>query len=458
MAIPVQQFPMLSFEQMNPFASGWAAGQNLYKQAVSNQYLQPSLQQELLKAQLNNQILQPQAEYARPMEQAKLAYNQTLAPLNNAQIADIYQGRIPLQKAQAGLAGAQTGLANQQTANERNFPLKDEMNGALSMYRTLAQQYGENSPQAQQAKGVVNVMANKAQAMAAYYGANTQYKNLPVEVKDQMIAEGAPVGTAAHLGGQSQANIFGGQPQQQPQQNPTQGAPWNIPLLQPQQQNAPQQNSPLAKQLTDYNSPEVQNIARSGALKKTETTAQLNQKMYGETLGALMTEAQPLIPSVVKFAGLAGQANKRVDQFASAAGLSNDPDYQNYQNYTRVIAPQVAGEIGRVLGRQATDNERGVLDKIANPSYWDSNPQLALSQLNTLSQTAAAVSGQLAKSPAQMQQGTEDNSKNTIQFNAQSPASSAPKGMVQMEYNGQIWNVPKDKADVMKKNGGKPVG
>ncbi len=483
MALPVQQFPWQTWADIDAFGSGYMRAKTMEQMATANQYQQPLLQQQLQKATLDNQILQPQAEFARPNEQANLSYNQTRAPLNNAQIADIYQGRIPMQQAQAGLAGAQAGLARADTQNAINYPLKDEMNGALSRYQVLAQQYGEGSPQAQQARGVVEVMANKAQAQAAYYGANTDLKNMPVGARYDMVANGyTPTTTSSNP-----VNIFGGGAQQaqqgqqqqqggaaqpawmpQPSQvqqsgMPAQGMPSSAnqgaPNLQRylSQQAAggqqPQQSQfsmvPLAAQIQQMqanpgtpttaqdiaaqnqiagaSTPQSRDVAKSYVIKGTETAAQQNQTLYGETFNALTKMADPLMPSVVKFAGLAGQAGKKMDQFVTGAGITadNNPDYANYLKFTRTVAPAMANEFKRMLGGQATDQETKIMDNLTNSAYWDSNPQIAMEQYNLMKDVGRTQSGVLGETPSQLKENAREQgsqSSDTAQQN-----SSAPK-------------------------------
>jgi hypothetical protein len=123
--------------------------------------------------------------------------------------------------------------------------------------------------------------------------------------------------------------------------------------------------------------------AADAALRKTKTGTQLNQMQYASNLDRFLDQGTQLMPSVIKYAGLAGRFKSAKDALAAASNEMPE-DYSNYLNFTRVTVPEAAGEIGRALGRQATDNERQILDKVINPVYWDSNPRMALKQFNFL--------------------------------------------------------------------------
>jgi hypothetical protein len=98
MAIPVQQFPILSFEQANPLLAGMQSANSIYSGLLQNQnqrnvnkYQPDMLAQQLQKLKYNNDILAPQAQYAPQMTQAELANKQAIAPHMNAETGLINQ-------------------------------------------------------------------------------------------------------------------------------------------------------------------------------------------------------------------------------------------------------------------------------------------------------------------------------------------------------------------------------
>lgn len=196
MAIPVDYFQPESFQQANPFLSGFGAtqgiiGQNLQNQQLSAalqgqninnqimsakaQYAMPEEQQALLQAQLRNQILQPQAQYAPQMTQAQLALARTMP--------GYYSAMANEAGARAGFMGAQTNLLKQQTpymvekaqADVFNDPLLSRAN-QLAMAQ---QQSGTNHYLAQslQNLGFSGDQNNSAPSQIPFAGASPVMPN-----------------------------------------------------------------------------------------------------------------------------------------------------------------------------------------------------------------------------------------------------------------------------------------
>ena len=159
------------------------------------------------------------------------------------------------------------------------------------------------------------------------------------------------------------------------------------------------------KNASDWTSEDVKKFQQSlsdAFLKKTTTANIMNQRQYAGILDNLFNRADPLIPSVAKYAGFKGKTQKGLNAFASASGASS-PDYQNYLMFTRTIAPVVANEMRRTLGGQASDKEKETMDAIVNPAYWDSNPATAMKQWNFLVNTYRhSVNPALMASPSKV--------------------------------------------------------
>ncbi len=122
MSLPVQQFPLLDFQQANPGLTAASSinqtlGQILqnHAQSIKNQYMPQTLQEALTKAKYQNQILAPEAQYAPQMTLANLQAKQMEAPYKQAQIDEILKGNIPLEQAQRGQALANTGYLGAET-------------------------------------------------------------------------------------------------------------------------------------------------------------------------------------------------------------------------------------------------------------------------------------------------------------------------------------------------------
>lgn len=366
MPIPVDYFQPQSFQQANPFLAGLQTGQDIYKTGMQNAYLPQTLQQQLQKMQLGNQQTAIQNQYLPQESQGKI---------------NLMQAQIPLMQAQ--------------TQNEINYPIKGDITATVEYANQALNQYGAKSPQAQSAQNALSAQIEMLKNRALFYGANVDLKNLPNPVKNQIIANGYQLGRGNMVSPQANATA--------PQMNVG------------TQQNSPQQGS--AQPLVNLNNPSVQSTAQNAALKETSTNQILNQRQYSQILGNLMDQAQPLMPSVAKYAGAQGQAQLVADKVAASTGTVN-PDYQNYLVFTRTYAPVIANEMRRTLGGQATDSERNVMDKLTNPSYWDSNFPLAMQQYTAMQNMyKTAVNPALSQSLSQVQKN--------LQSQTNSPATNA---------------------------------
>ncbi|WP_339050239.1 hypothetical protein [Rickettsiella endosymbiont of Xylota segnis] len=85
MAIPVQQFPILSSAQANPLGRGLATGQNLAQHFIQNHFLKTNEQENLQKQQLANALSHIQLQFAPETMQTKLAYQSAQIPYLQAQ-------------------------------------------------------------------------------------------------------------------------------------------------------------------------------------------------------------------------------------------------------------------------------------------------------------------------------------------------------------------------------------
>lgn len=113
MYIAPMTFAPETFNQANPVVPGVEAAQQMYSNAVMNQYAKPMAQQALYKAMMNNQVLNAQAQNAMPQQDAA-----TVIAQNNAQYAPLMsQNTLANSMAQRGLQGAQAGYFGANAAN-----------------------------------------------------------------------------------------------------------------------------------------------------------------------------------------------------------------------------------------------------------------------------------------------------------------------------------------------------
>ena len=152
-------------------------------------------------------------------------------------------------------------------------------------------------------------------------------------------------------------------------------------------------------------------------LEKRKTTANiLNQRQYANILDGLFQSGTELMPSVIKYAGIQGKGKKGLDAISSSFGKTSQ-EYADYLLFTRTVAPNAANEIRRTLGGQATDYEGKVMDSLANPTYWDSDPNMAMKQWNYLTNIyRSKVSPSLAlgssETVANLKKNSSEKSKN----------------------------------------------
>lgn len=76
MAIPVQRFDPMTWQQANPYTAGMSESANLVKQLQQNRFLAPQLRAQLEEQLLKNQITGVQAEYAPQTTQSDIMLKQ----------------------------------------------------------------------------------------------------------------------------------------------------------------------------------------------------------------------------------------------------------------------------------------------------------------------------------------------------------------------------------------------
>jgi hypothetical protein len=187
---------------------------------------------------------------------------------------------------------------------------------------------------------------------------------------------------------------------------------------------------------------DIQNLQQASGdalIHKTQTAQQQNQRMFGGILDNLFSQGDKEIPSVVKYAGVLGNASGIKEKAIASLGGETSDDYKNYYNFTHVTAPSIANEMGRVLGKHSTDYQQKAMKQLSDPSYWDSNPELAMGQWNAMTSLFKnGVNPVLTNNPStnlnNMRNGT---------------SSAAPQGSIARikASNGKTYNGPADKLE-----------
>lgn len=370
-------YQLPTFEQTNP---GYAAAQDITSlaeqmqkmraQQIQNQYLKPTLEESLERAKLENQMLQPQAQYAPQMTLADLTKSQNQAALMGKEL----QWYDPKMQAELGA----------QAEKMQWLPYQALGQYASGLGKYGMSQYYQNNPMAL-------MRALQSPELESLYQTNPQFA----------------ASVANTLGGVANraASAYGGGAQQ----------PMALPTLQQAMSGTPSQQQQQMPQGQAQQQPKAmftpQDIAASQAItgdiltRKSTPAAIMTQQYYGNVLDNLFAEGDKLMPSVVQYAGVAGKGKKGADALKSAFG-ENSKEYTDYMNFTHYVAPSTANEMRRTLGGQATDTEMHLMSNLADPTYWDSNPELAMKQWNYLTNLYKhSVGGALSKTPTQVQTG-----------------------------------------------------
>ena len=444
--LPMMNFKPLTFDEANPWISSVKASQEMFHQSMQNAYLQQNLQSQLQAQQLQNQINTPKAQYAPQITLADLANKQ-------AETKDILEGRLPLEQSEATLHGKEAKLKDFYLQNPLMSSTGTAGQIAVMLYLRQHPELDPSNRSTNQGSVVGNVggLPMTASQLAAYRqvaGEQRQTMRDPTMPSQQQTV-GQAIQPQMNQGGtladQLQNGILADQNQKLARTNYFNNTPAiraatnpNLLALAGTDREAAKgiaqtllnQVSPGAK-VSDADVDNIMQYARDASLRKVKTGTQLNQMQYASNLDRFLDQGTQLMPSVIKYAGLAGRFKSAKDAL-SAASNAMPEDYSNYLNFTRVTVPEAAGEIGRTLGKQATDQEREVLDSVINPTYWDSNPQMALKQWNwlvesfrgknnqgginqSLASSNADIRKQLAGGNQTLQQAAKGQSQNSKQ-------------------------------------------
>lgn len=319
--------------------------------------------------QIQNKGNSTLTDLLRPQMQAGIANTQAQTNLSNAQA-----NYFPFS-AKGGYYGAIAKMAQGQAASDRV---------ALLYYMSpQGQNVLKNSPQDQQA--FASIMARqRANAPGGIFG---QMGGNPMQPNNSQAPAAAPTAQPAPQITPSNAFPNGAN-------NP------NIPAnQQPLDLNSNQINN-LQNKFGDNNVKSIQEAAENSVLHRNLTTLQRNQIVRANSADKVFNQVAPLMPSIVKFAGLAGKAKTSVEAARASLGIpDSDPDYQNYLVATHEKLPAAAQELVKAFGFGMTDAQKEDAKNLTQPDWVDKNPQQALALYNGLIEAANAIEGEIAKNP-----------------------------------------------------------
>lgn len=394
MPIGTMTFNPLSWEQAAAPLEGMQMGQQLAQNNLASIFQGPMAQQELQKQQLANAVAQQTLPYAGPQAQAQLGLTQAQGAMSQAMVPYAgYKAMGPYFGAVAAMQNAQNN-ADKATIDFTKTPVGQKMlgdpnntdlrNGVTAALQRLARVSSSGFMNNLQTPGMNGPQSNGTSVTPQPSFGNNNFQN-----------------------GANNPNIAANQ---QP-----------LSLTDTQTNNL---HNLFGNNQTSNDS-NIQGAAQDSYAKGMFPGIKAQQINRALSANAVLNQIDPLMDSVSKFAGLAGKAKQTVSKYAQSAGIDPaDPDYSNFQLVKNVKMPIAAGEIGQALGFRATDNQKKMLNDIANPDYWDKSPQQALKEYYGLRQTLQGVEQQITKTPGQavssLQQDSNTPLANNNSFN---PAS-----------------------------------
>jgi hypothetical protein len=384
MAIPVQQFPILSAQEANPLGIGLAAGGNLVQQFIQNHFLKNNEAEHLQKQQLANALAHIQLQFAPENMQTSMAYKQAQIPYLQAQTEKTKQATqlAPLDALIKAQQAAQVG---------------SRFGGAYQMERGLQAM----SPAARQLWVAQN---------------QSQY--------NQMLAD---------LGNQTKTNFI---------------TPEVLKTYFPQRESSPGQTSSSKRdmdtlgsalnQKAHFSSPTVDHvqqtqlanqISANNALTTTATRRQYEGALQVESIfndKDFQSQAQ----NAAVYAGAIGKGKAA----STALSQTNPKAYEDYLAFKYQTLPLLESRIKTLDQMGATDTQRQLLENMLGKTAnaLTSNPQQFIIQLNALGKTLNLVARSVQSSASPLTQINRIND-----FSAIPEATKSINGKTYHKIQGQ---------------------
>lgn len=450
MAIPVQRFEPMTWQQANPYTAGMAESANLVKQLQQNRFLAPQLRAQLEEQLLKNKITGVQAEYAPQTTQSDIMLKQGQAEqaLANAEYMPLTAAGKFYQGAGDYLRGGYYNnpamrlkmmLSSMPEADRAAWIAKNgsTMEGMLD---SLAQggAYG----------GVMPMPMVPQMQPRSFNIINPQTGKQVYEPGDMNMR--APMGNAQMM--QAPQRMPVRQQLQQPQLPP------QMPRPMPQQM-APQQAmpQPIASQQQGFN-------PVNEAFKSTANKMQSSPQMWERWQAAQAAEQFVNSPesleafnTLAKYSGALGKGKEKLAKYLNADQFA---DIESAENQFRL---GMSGAIGQLEGFGKTDtslNEGLKYFTLAQSNLQGDKPnydaalkyyQKGLDFLRTKERSLYSATHPLFD---------EQDRNPTPQLNLQKQLENkAPQGQVTVEIGGKQYRAPADKLDELTKQyGAKVVG
>lgn len=403
-------FPLLGFDSTAPGDAYLAKllensrqQQALRADRTQNKYLGPGLAQALQKVFLENQKSQAESPYWGPKAAADLATQQAEPGLKIAQMKEAL-ARVPW-------LGAQTNEMNinNQTLGEKNkLSLEEQRLKNIFFPRVTESEINERNANAN--------FKNSGGGIGGMGG---------VGIKELGALEGQIKKDNPGMSDQD-ANYYAGELLN-----------GNADLLNQKNVKISGISSNLLDQIT----------------RRSYGSNATNQMRYEKTTEALLDKGEEYLNSgAADYAGVGGKLKLLGDAAAAQFGHVS-PRYENYMNFVTTVGIPAAGEMLRALGGNATDTQKKMYGELSNPLYWNSNPNIAISQYKALKDLFKNTIGKtISKSPHEI--------KDELQGNPSGkgiPVDPNQKILV-VGPDGTQGRIPAQKLDVFIKNGYKRIG
>ena len=317
---------------------------------TQNQYLPTHLQNANRAQELQNQQQLTTNEFLpnklrAAIDAQKIENNYGLS--RNRYADDYFKNRN-------ALTSAQVNNLNEKTSN----PLSGITTGPYAQIhalQVLTEKFGPDNEEVKRLRDRLGAEVDQMRSRAKFYGSNTQLKGLTAPQKDAYVA--------------------------------THGLP------------------DLGIAPGDADDPmSLKNASLGDLAKKTNTTQALNQQLFAKTAGALYNQGSQFIPSVSKFAGYGGSTKQVIERLKSGSLGTNNPDYLNLLKFQQT-ATNIANELRRQLGANASDAETKIMQQVVSPTLWDKSPAQILSLWKNLGDILNTASAQLKGNAGTLQKG-----------------------------------------------------
>jgi hypothetical protein len=389
MPISPMTFQPLSFQQANPFLTGFGASQDIFAKALQNIVAPQQAQQEIEKQKLANALQQINLQTAPQMNQAELALKQAQLPYMQAQTGRLQQEMQFYPKdiqSQIAARQAQTGLTQEET---KYMPLKYgiEASNALRQNERFGQMY-------ELSRALTNMPAAARDAWIAQHP--DEYTDMINTIANSKQGQQQSQQMLSNILGQYFPGAqFQQQPQQQMQVSSAVPAPGSVgKLSQAIQQQALQSGGQFTS--TPEQIDQIRLASQMSANNAITTRQGRTQAESAVKLDNWLHDVQPAYSSAIQnisqYAGLLGKGKRGVD----ALQKENPQAYNDYQWFKNTFRTNIDAMITQMEGTSITPAQQEQYQKMVSKAFDDltTDPKSAIQQFNRLMSTLDDISKQ----------------------------------------------------------------